>query len=147
MPGQEPREPLVPTPVVELGLDLVVAPGLAPPQGKLPDILEKTGLLLPDDRDMAEIRARTADGRIIACTPPVRGRGNDRRALRAMALRGLGALLIIRDTVVMDLLEGRLERIKPEFDYGKVAVRVIPADPQPSPAVLAFQRFVNENGT
>lgn len=138
LPGQEPREPLVPAPVVELGLDLVVAPGTAPLRRKLPEILEETGMLLPDDRTVAEIRARTADGRIIACSPPVRGGGNDRRALRAMALKGIGALLIIRDTVVMDVLEGRLERIWPEFDYGHVAVRLIPTDPQPSPAVLAF---------
>ena len=89
-------------------------------------MLEKTGILLADDRAAAEVRARTKDGRIIACTPPVTGRGNDRRTLKAMALRGLGALLLIRDTVAVDVLGGQLARVRPEFDYGKVAIRLMP---------------------
>lgn len=142
LPGQEPRAPLVPAPLIEIGLDLVVAPDLLPKKGKLPDLLEKTGILLPGGMP-AEVRARAADGRIVACTPPVRGTGNDRRTLRAMALRGLGALLLIRDTVVMDVLEGRLARISPHYDFGTVAIRLIPTDPQPAPAVLAFLRLAN----
>lgn len=138
LPGQEPREALEPAPVAELSLDLVVAPSHLPPKSNLPEMLEKTGILLADDRAAAEVHARTGDGRIIACTPPVTGRGNDRRTLKAMALRGLGAVLLIRDTVVADVLGGQLTRIRPEFDYGSVAVRLIPVDPQPAPAVAAF---------
>ncbi|MFK7941393.1 MAG: LysR family transcriptional regulator [Paracoccaceae bacterium] len=131
-----------PTPIAHLALDLVVAPKLNPRKGRLAERLAQTGILLADDRDTPEIHARGADGRIAKCTAPVRARSNDRRALKAMAKRGLGAALLIRDTVVMDVLSGDLVRMAPDYDYGTVAIRLIPIDPQPGPPVLAFLRMM-----
>lgn len=144
LPSTAAAADLHPAPIAQLALDLVVAPGLDPKDGELPERLMKAGILLAQDRPGAETRWTAPDGTEGVCVPPIRAVGNDRRTLRALALRGMGALLLIRDTAVMDILEGRLERMAPENDYGIVAIRLIPVDPQPAPPVRAFLGLMDE---
>lgn len=135
---------LRPKPVAILPVDLVCASSLSPGDGTLPQRLERTGYIGTASDFEYEVFARTTAGREMNVAVQASATSDDRLAVLAMARQGLGAALLIRDTVAGDLAEGRLIRVAPDLDFGVVAIRALPSDPQPAPPVLAFLRLIDD---
>ncbi|MEM7058468.1 MAG: LysR family transcriptional regulator [Pseudomonadota bacterium] len=135
---------LRPRPVAILPVDLVCAPSLTPGEGALASRLARTGYIGTSSGFEYQIVVRTAAGRSARTTVQASATSEDRLAVLAMARQGLGAALLIRDTVEDDLANGRLIRVAPDLDFGVVGIRALPADPQPAPPVLAFLRLIAE---
>lgn len=135
---------LTPEPVAILPLDLVCAPALDPGKGSLATRLARTGYIGTSAGFDYQVIARTAAGRDASVRVQAETTSEDRLAVLAMARQGLGAALLIRDTVAIDIAEGRLIRVAPALDFGVIGIRVLPSDPQPAPPVLAFLKLVED---
>ena len=81
---------------------------------------------------------RDSAGADVEIVAPITCCADDRLTARALALQGFGAVRLIRDVIAEDLCQSRLVRLAPEYSFGFVAIRLVPSDPHPSPAVLAF---------
>ncbi|MEM9140070.1 MAG: LysR substrate-binding domain-containing protein, partial [Pseudomonadota bacterium] len=90
------------------------------------------------------LTAWTAEGREERATIEADQSSEDRLTVLSLARAGMGAALLIRDTVAQDLRDGRLVRVAPHLDFGVVAIRALPTDAQPAPPVLAFLRLLTE---
>jgi len=135
---------LQPKPVAILPLDLVCSPSLRPGQGNLATCLARTGYIGTSAGFDYTVIAHNAAGRDVSVKIQASATSEDRLAVLAMARQGLGAALLIRDTVAMDIAEGRLIRVAPDLDFGVIGIRVLPSDPQPGPPVLAFLRLIED---
>lgn len=134
---------LKPAPCTILPVDLVCAPDHAS-TGTLAQRLTHAGYIAAGSNTTVTIPAHAADGGVEDVSVPVTCIADDRLTTRALALQGLGAVRLIRDTVEQDIREGRLIRLAPDLDFGVVGIRLLATDPQPAPAVLAFQRMMSE---
>lgn len=131
-------------PIAVLPLDLVCRPELAPGTGSLADRLRRTGYIGTGSDFGYTLTAWTADGQEERAVLDVAQSSEDRLTVLSLARAGMGAALLIRDTVAPDLRRGRLIRVAPHLDFGVVAIRALPTDPQPAPPVLAFLRLLDD---
>lgn len=136
---------LRPAPVAILSVDLVCAASLDPGAGNLTSRLARTGYIGTSTGFDYEVVARTRSGRDASINIAATMACEDRLAVLALARQGLGAALLIRDTVQADIAQGRLIRVAPDLDFGVIGIRVLPTDPQPAPPVLAFQKLIAEH--
>lgn len=135
---------LRPAPVAILPVDLVCAATLEPGSGNLATRLARIGYIGTSTDFDYQIVARTESKRDASINVTATVASEDRLAVLAMARQGLGAALLIRDTVEPDITEGRLTRVAPDLDFGVIGIRALPTDPQPAPPVLAFQKLLAE---
>ncbi|MEM9062975.1 MAG: LysR family transcriptional regulator [Pseudomonadota bacterium] len=127
-----------------LPINLVCRPDLGPLRGDLAERVAATGYIssFPVEREM--LFAERPDGREIAVEVPVALRASDRLTTHALARQGLGAALLLHETVAADLAAGHLIHVDPDLDFGVVGVRPICADPQPPKQVRCFVAFLEE---
>ena len=136
---------LEPAPCAILPIELVSAPSLAG-QGTLEARLARSVYISADGLEAdISVPVRHPDGRDGDVPVRVTCHADDRLTVRALVIQGFGAARLIRETVQADINAGRLVRLAPGMDFGVVAVRLIPADAQPSPPVLAFLRMMDRD--
>jgi DNA-binding transcriptional LysR family regulator len=127
-----------------LPLELVAAPALLAdlPRAaearlaKLPQIALTSGV----NRGLYVAHGR--DGEVMRIAARVRMVVNNGVIAKEFAALGFGAALAIGVSVAGDIKRGRLARVAPGLDFGRVALRPLFRDRRPSPAAAAFVAFL-----
>lgn len=69
---------------------------------------------------------------------------NNHQTALSMALAGLGAVLVMEDSVAQDIADKRLLKVLPACDFGHLELELKQRDSLPSPATRAFTHFLSE---
>jgi DNA-binding transcriptional LysR family regulator len=132
-----------------LPLELVAAPALlvdlpraaAARLAKLPQIALASGvnrgLYVAHGRDGTALRVGARVGIVV----------NNGIVAKEFAALGFGAALAIGVSVASDIRRGRLARVAPSLDFGRVALRPLFRDRRPSPAAAAFVAFLAQSAS
>ncbi|MEM9045086.1 MAG: LysR family transcriptional regulator [Pseudomonadota bacterium] len=132
-----------PKPIAILPLECVSAYPEEEPEEPLDARLTRIGLLGIDPNSRMQLHAIDPTGASVEIALLPIATASDRLALYGMARSGLGAALLIGETVAADLAAGRLHKLAPGYNFGVVGVQVLAADPKPSPAARAFMRLAS----
>ncbi|MEM9097161.1 MAG: LysR family transcriptional regulator [Pseudomonadota bacterium] len=143
-PSANAAQRMRPEPLAILPLECVSAFPEEDRNESLTSRLERIGLLGIHPETQTVLRALDPSGAPIEVSLPPIATASDRLTLYGMARQGLGAALLIGETVAADLAAGRLHRVARDFDFGVVGVQFLTADPMPSRAVRAFIKTVGE---
>ena len=130
-----------------LPLELVAAPTMLAdlPRAAAARLAELPQIALASGVNRGLYVAQAKDGSTLRVEARVRIVVNNGIVAKEFAALGLGAALAIGVSVADDIKRGRLARVAPGLDFGRVALRPLFRDRRPSPAAAAFVAFLAQH--